>query len=226
MAKKILTSLDLRGDILIGGTANTTSGYVLTSNGAGAISWSAASGGSGNAFTAIYTTNGPINNSFPSSSTAISVFGGNTTPTLGYTVAVDNTYEFEFSGRLSIASTTSAQTPTFSIGSTTVTLSPSVGVVGQINYSTNTSAITSQAAVNSAYFTSTAALTQAATGTSRFYTIFAKGIIRVTGTGTVKIYPALSATVNVDNVWTWGTGTTFKLTALGNGSVTTVGTWA
>jgi hypothetical protein len=47
MTKKILTSLDLRGDILIGGTANSTSGYVLTSNGAGAISWAAASGGSG-----------------------------------------------------------------------------------------------------------------------------------------------------------------------------------
>ena len=46
MTKKILTSLDLRGDILIGGTANTTSGYVLTSNGAGTISWSAASSGS------------------------------------------------------------------------------------------------------------------------------------------------------------------------------------
>ena len=41
MTKKILTSLDLRGDILIGGTANSTSGYVLTSNGAGAISWAA-----------------------------------------------------------------------------------------------------------------------------------------------------------------------------------------
>jgi hypothetical protein len=46
MTKKILTSLDLRGDILIGGTANSTSGYVLTSNGAGGISWAAASGGS------------------------------------------------------------------------------------------------------------------------------------------------------------------------------------
>jgi hypothetical protein len=47
MAKKILTNLDLRGDILIGGTANTTNGYVLTSNGAGSVSWAAASGGGG-----------------------------------------------------------------------------------------------------------------------------------------------------------------------------------
>jgi len=44
MAKKQLTSLDLRGDILINGTANSNNGWVLTSNGVGAVSWAAASG--------------------------------------------------------------------------------------------------------------------------------------------------------------------------------------
>jgi hypothetical protein len=56
MAKKILTSLDLRGDILINGTANTTSGNVLTSNGAGGLSWAAASGGGGSGFTGAGTS--------------------------------------------------------------------------------------------------------------------------------------------------------------------------
>jgi hypothetical protein len=45
MSRKILTSLDLNSDILIKGVANTTAGYVLTSNGAGSVSWAAASGG-------------------------------------------------------------------------------------------------------------------------------------------------------------------------------------
>lgn len=66
----------------------------------------------------------------------------------------------------------------------------------------------------------------AITTASRYYNVVAKGIIRVTGTGTVKIYPALSATVSVDNVWSWQAGTTFKLTSIGNGTVTTVGTWS
>ena len=43
MAKKVLTSFDLRGDLLINGAANTNANYVLTSNGAGAISWAAGS---------------------------------------------------------------------------------------------------------------------------------------------------------------------------------------
>jgi hypothetical protein len=179
-----------------------------------------------NGFSALYISSGPINNAFSSSSNAISVFGGTTTPTLGYTVNADTTYEYEFVGYLSLSSATSAQTPTWSIGSTTVTGSPTVSHNTEFSYSTNTSAITSSSAVNSSKTTSTVAMTAVANATSRFYNIFVKGSIRVSGTGTVKIYPTLSATVSADNVWVWGTGTSFKLTYLGNSTVTTVGTWS
>jgi hypothetical protein len=179
-----------------------------------------------NGFTALYTTNSAINNAFPSSTAALSVFGGTTTPTLGYTVNVDSTYEFEFRGQLSLSAATSSQTPTFSIGSTAVTLSPTVSPNYQFSYSTNTSAITSSAAVNSQTSVGSVTMTAVANGTSRFYTIFAKGTIRITGTGTAKIYPTLSATTSVDNVWAWGNNTYFKLTYVGTGNAQQIGTWS
>ena len=80
MAKKILTSLDLRGDILIGGTANTTSGYVLTSNGAGAISWSAVSGGGGSGFTGAGTSITGITGTLASGSATVTATGFTISP--------------------------------------------------------------------------------------------------------------------------------------------------
>jgi hypothetical protein len=60
---------------------------------------------------------------------------------------------------------------------------------------------------------------------SRYGILRAKGIIRVTGTGTTKIYPGLSASATNDNTWIVQSGLIFNLTPIGNGTVTTVGTW-
>jgi hypothetical protein len=87
MTKKILTSLDLRGDILINGTANSTSGYVLTSNGAGTLSWAAASGGgsgftgAGTSITGVTGTNATGTGTV--TSTALALTGGSATTTSG-----------------------------------------------------------------------------------------------------------------------------------------------
>jgi hypothetical protein len=60
---------------------------------------------------------------------------------------------------------------------------------------------------------------------SRYGIIRVKGIIRVTGTGTVKIYPGLSASGTNDNTWTVQSGLTFRMTPVGNGTVNAVGSW-
>jgi hypothetical protein len=54
-----------------------------------------------------------------------------------------------------------------------------------------------------------------------------RGRIAVTGTGTVKIYPSIRPNQgSTDNAWTVEPGAMFKLTPIGNGTATTVGTWA
>jgi len=173
----------------------------------------------------VYTSSAVITNSFPSTTTAISVFGGTATPTFGFTVSNDSTYEYEFYGYLQQTGALSSQTPTWSIGSTAVTLSPVVAHVTDFGFTTNTTGLTTTATLSKARTTTGVAMT-AITTASRYYDVVAKGIIRVTGTGTVKLYPALSATVSVDNVWTWRDGTTFKLTYIGNATATAIGTWS
>jgi predicted XRE-type DNA-binding protein len=173
----------------------------------------------------VYTSSAVITNSFPSTTTAISIFGGTATPTFGFTVSADSTYEYEFYGYLQQTGALSTQTPTWSIGSTAVTLSPVVAHVTDFGFTTNTTGLTTAATLSKARTTTGVAMT-AITTAGRYYDVVAKGIIRVTGTGTVKVYPALSATVSVDNVWTWRDGTTFKLTYIGNGTATSIGTWS
>jgi hypothetical protein len=74
----------------------------------------------------------------------------------------------------------------------------------------------------------TAVVVSAAISSGSRYTIVkAKGIIRITGTGTTKIYPGIFTSASSgDNGWTIGNGTTFKMTPIGNGTVNSVGTWA
>jgi hypothetical protein len=135
--------------------------------------------------TYVYTNTANINNSFPSTTTAISVFGGTATPTFGFTVSADSTYEYEFYGYLSQVGALSSQTPTWSIGSTAVTLSPVVAHVTDFGFTTNTTGLTTTATLSKSRIVAGQAMT-AITTANRYYDVVAKGIIRVTGTGTVK----------------------------------------
>jgi len=158
---------------------------------------------------------------FSTDATAKSVLGSSTA---GITVAAGTTYEYElyftFRGSYGL---TGAQTPTFGFTSTTVTLSPVVAYNHFIETGSNTTGYTTGTSLTATQTTTTRALTALTVG-SVYYFIKSRGIIRVTGTGTVKIYPSISANAaNADNTWTSPAGTIFKLTPIGNGTVTAVG---
>jgi len=203
------------------GTATTISGSITESQVTNLVTDLAAKA----PITYVYTNTANINNSFPSTTTAISVFGGTATPTFGFTVSADSTYEYEFYGYLQQTGALSTQTPTWSMGSTAITLSPVVAHVTDFGFTSNTTGLTTTATLSKSRITTGQAMT-AITTASRYYNVVAKGTIRITGTGTAKIYPALSATVSADNVWSWSAGTLFKLTYVGNGTATAIGTWS
>ena len=205
------------------GTATTISGSITESQVTNLVTDLAAKA----SLTYVYTNTADKNNSFPTVNTAISVFGGTATPTFGFTVSADTTYEYEFYGYLQQTGALSTQTPTWSIGSTAVTLSPVITHVTDFGFTSNTTGLTIASTLSKARTTSTFAMTAiTAANVNRYYNVVAKGTIRITGTGTAKIYPALSATVSADNVWSWSAGTLFKLTYVGNGTATAIGTWS
>jgi hypothetical protein len=90
---------------------------------------------------------------------------------------------------------------------------------------TNPVTLTSQRNANNA---SVIVLASIATG-SRYATYTSKGIIRVTGTAghTAEISPAITpSSTSVDYAFTAQAGSFFKLTPIGNGTVTAIGGWA
>jgi hypothetical protein len=224
------TSVSISGSItksqvsdFTSGTVTTISGSITESQVTNLVTDLAAKA----PITYVYTNTSDKNNSFPTATTAISVFGGTATPTFGFTVSVDSTYEYEFYGYLSQEGALSTQTPTWSIKSTAVTLSPVITHVTDFGFTSNTTGLTTTATLSKSRITTGQAMTAiTAANVNRYYNVVAKGTIRITGTGTAKIYPALSATVSADNVWSWSAGTLFKLTYVGNGTATAIGTWS
>ena len=163
---------------------------------------------------------------FTTSGSAKSMLGGATT---GVTVAAGTTYEFEFYTTVQHQYVLNAGiTGTYAITSTTVSGSPTVSFIQNVDYGSNTTGFTTATTLSTLRNSTSVIFSAAISSGSRYNFLRARGIIRVTGTGTVKIYPSL-ATSQVgasDNVWTVQSGTVFKLTPIGNGTVTTVGTWA
>jgi hypothetical protein len=159
--------------------------------------------------------------SFASASTAQSMLGG---ASVGYTVTGDSTYSYDFFTAFSVSGPTATLTPTWNIGFTTLTGSPSLTHASEVFQQNNTTSFATF--TNSTYARITGSLALTATAVTRYYVIRAKGTIRLTGGGTAKIYPSLSATVNVDNVWAVQAGTTFQLLYVGNGSATSIGSWS
>jgi hypothetical protein len=83
MAKKVTTNLDLRGDLLISGAANTYSGRVLTSNGDGTLQWAPVSGGGGGSLGWLGTTQTTASSGGTTSLTGMSTITGVTTSGTG-----------------------------------------------------------------------------------------------------------------------------------------------
>jgi hypothetical protein len=155
--------------------------------------------------------------------TARSLLGANTR---GITVAAGTTYDYEAMFAISASFILTSQTPTLAITSTTVSGSPSVSHFTILETGNNTAGFGTAITLGTTRITTTQNLTALTTG-NRFYIIKMRGRINVTGTGTTKLYPSISANNgSSDNGWTVETGAMFKLTPLGNGTVTQVGTWA
>jgi hypothetical protein len=159
-----------------------------------------------------------------SAANAISFLGGSTT---GITVPAGTTYDYEAMFAITGFFVVTSQTPTINLTSTTVTGSPVVTHQTVIESGNNATGFGSASTLSAYRFTSTGiALTALTTGT-RYYIVKMRGRIAVTGTGTVKIYPSIRPNQgSTDNEWTVEPGAMFKLTPIGIGTATTVGTWA
>jgi hypothetical protein len=160
---------------------------------------------------------------FSESGAVQSMIGG---PTTGITVAAGTTYEYEI--ELAVQHqflATSGVQGTFQIVNSTVSGSPTVAVTSYVDYGSNTTSFVTATTMSSVRTTGNVTFIPTISSGSRYAILRAKGIIRVTGTGTTKIYPGLSASSTNDNTWTVQSGLIFNLTPIGNGTVTTVGTW-
>lgn len=172
-----------------------------------------------------YASSADYGPDFSTSASVQSMLGASTR---GITVAAGTTYEYEFYATVQHQYVTNTGiTGTYQITSTTVSGSPTVAVVHQIDYGSNTTSFTTATTLSTIRTTGSVVFSAAISSGSRYNFIRAKGIIRVTGTGTTKIYPGLSlSAASGDNVWNIQNGLVFKLTPIGNGTVTTVGAWA
>jgi hypothetical protein len=152
------------------------------------------------------------------------------TPTYGVTLNAGTTYEvdFAFYYRGVFAPGNPSQTPSVGFTSSTVSGSPSVVYRSAVLHSSSTSSLeaggtAAQLRQNVNAWVLFPALT---TGT-RNYLYSGKGWITVTGTGSVKVYPALGCSpVAPDNIWTCEPGSYVKFNLIGDGTFTTIGTFS
>jgi hypothetical protein len=174
-----------------------------------------------------YVSNSDYGPDFTINSTAKSLLGG---ATVGLTVAAGTTYEYELITAISHQYVTTASiSGDYLIVSTTVSGSPVVATTHQVDYGSNTTGFTTATTLSTVRPTGNVTFMPAITSGTRYAFLRAKGLIRVTGTGTVKIYPAIQtsgASGSGDNIWNVRSGTIFKLTPVGNGTVTQVGAFA
>jgi len=175
-----------------------------------------------------YVSDGSYAADFSITATAKSIFGSATT---GLVLVAGTTYEFELNVTTSVTAVGSASTAkSHSFLLTTVSGSPTTTIYQQISIATNTTSLATASTPTTRTITSNATVTviaAATAGTSRYSIYNVKGIIRVTGTGSVKISPAATATgVDPDYSFLVGAGSYIKITPIGNGTVAGVGTWA
>jgi hypothetical protein len=162
---------------------------------------------------------------YSGSGAAQSILGGTTT---GITLAAGTTYEFELNVAVQQTYAISNNfTLTHNWQSTTVTGSPVVSYIQIADYGSNTTGFTTAQTNSTVRVTTGGIIVSAAIASGSRYSIYnIKGTIRVTGTGTVKVYPTLAGTASTDNTVIIQSGSRLRLTPIGNGTVTTVGAWA
>jgi len=211
------------GDIWLNTTSNTPK-YVDST---GAVT---ALGGGSSLYYSIATSSYLPN--FLSSTAAQSMLGS---PTFGLVVSAGTTLEYDFqtATRFQVVGTVTGTTGSYQIQADTVSGTPTVSFTQEVDYGSNTTGYAAGMTLSSINSTSSAAVlySPSTTTASRFAILKARGIIRVTGTGSVKIYPSLSPSqLMVDdgvNLSTWSIANTlFKITPIGNGTVTSVGAWS
>ena len=145
----------------------------------------------------------------------------------GITVPAGTTYEYEGLFVISATFIATSQTPTINLFSTTVSGSPALAHQTVVESGNNATGLGSASALSAYRFTTTGIALTALTTGSRYYTVKMRGRIAVTGTGTIEIYPSIRFSAgSVDNAWMVEPGSIFRMTPIGNGTVTTVGTWA
>jgi len=169
-----------------------------------------------------YNNTSAFNLDYSASATAQSIFGG---ATAGLTVAAGTTYEYELIFRMQgTYGSSGSQTPSFGFTATTLTLSPVLAYNHFIDSGSNTTGYSSATTLTTTGTTTTRALT-ALTSSFVFYFVRVRGVARITGTGTARIYPSISMnTTNPDNAWSVPAGAVFfKATPIGSGTVSTIG---
>lgn len=145
----------------------------------------------------------------------------------GITVDAGTTYEYEGLFVISASFIVTSQTPTINLISTTVSGSPVVAHQTVVESGNNATGLGSASTLSAYRFTTTGIALTALTTGSRYYTVKMRGVIRVTGTGTVEIYPSIRFSAgSTDNAWIVQPGSIFKLTPIGNGTAINVGTFA
>jgi hypothetical protein len=158
-----------------------------------------------------------------SGAVAQSLLGG---AAIGIQVAAGTTYDYEGMFAISATYILTAQTPTLEFTATTISGSPTVSHQTIYETGSNTTSLATATTLTATRSTTTQALTALTTG-SRYYIIKMRGRIAVTGTGVAEIYPSFRvSTGSVDNAWIVQSGAMYKLTPIGNGTATTVGTWS
>lgn len=158
---------------------------------------------------------------FTGSAAAQSVLGASTR---GITVAAGTTYEYELS--MAVRHQFQIETGITGTFSLVNTAGATMAHVSYVDYGSNTTDFTTATTMSSVRTTGNVTFSPTISTGSRYSIVKVKGLIRVTVSGTTKIYPALSTSAINQNIWTVQSGLIFNLTPIGNGTATSVGTWA
>ena len=233
MTKKLLTGLTVQGPISIDGTTSPllvnsstgSSGQVLTSTGTGSTpSWQSVTVDATTIYPgSIWTNNSNYALDFSGSATGQSILGSTTR---GYSLAVGYTYEFEtyFMVGMSFLSSTTMSL-SFSWDVSTISGSPTSVWSAFHSVSTSTISGASASPTQSRNSGSGVTIVTAVTTGSRFATVIAKGQIRVSGTGALKIFPKITPSAVGDNGVTIYSNYWFKVNRIGTDAITSIGSW-
>jgi hypothetical protein len=146
--------------------------------------------------------------------------------TLGLTIAAGTTYEFEVMAPIQHTfgpGGSATATTSFGLTTTTVTGSPTVSYGYQLRYGSNTTGFTTASTDNVIWRTTGSQLVGAAIASgSRYIQCHMRGFIRVTGTGTVKVYPIITQSATGNSAYAQA-GSFFKMIQIGDGAVTSAG---